>query len=172
MTACALDVIDMARRRFPNLAEYRDRTVFYRLLLTHEAMAQVIAGRVDAARRTLRACAGERALHSPHTYPSFHYAALQHRLAAAEIGARSGRTQQAIRALEVTVDCSRALGFVLFEALALGRLAPLYSAEGMTAKAGSAATASESLLARLCSTGASSARSATAIRSASAFDRQ
>jgi DNA-binding SARP family transcriptional activator len=166
MTDCALDVIDMARGSFPNLAEHRDRTVFYRLLLTHEAMAQVRAGRVDTARRTLHACAGERALHSPRTYPSFHYAALQHRLAAAEIDARSGSTQQAIRTLEVTVGGSRALGFALFEALALGRLAPLYSAEGMAAQARSAATASEALLARLCSTGAPSARSAAVIRPA------
>jgi DNA-binding SARP family transcriptional activator len=122
MQPVALDVVELGRRHFPQLAEHRDRTVFYRLLLTHEAMALACTGRIAAARQVLLTCARERALHSPQTYPSFHYAALHHRLVAAEIDVRTGTAQTAARRLKRVMDTSRTLGFALFEALAAGRL--------------------------------------------------
>jgi DNA-binding SARP family transcriptional activator len=147
MPAMALDIAATARRLFPNLAEHRDRTVFYRLLVTHEAMALALAGHTDAARTALRTCARERALQSPQTYPSFHYATLQHRLAAAEIDARTDRIQAAISKLQLVVDASRFLRFRLFEARALGRLAQLHTAAGQTARAAAAGRRHASLLA-------------------------
>jgi DNA-binding SARP family transcriptional activator len=122
MPATTLEVLALARRHFPQLAEHRDRTVFYRLLLTHEAMALALTGRAAAARGVLLTCTREHALHSPQTYPSFHYAALHHRLAAAEIDARTGRVQPARRWLHLVRNTSRTLGFALFEELAAVRL--------------------------------------------------
>jgi DNA-binding SARP family transcriptional activator len=125
MPDVTLDVARCARRLFPELDAYRDRTVFYRLLLTHEAMALALAGRTDEARGALRACTLERTLNDPQSYPSFHYATLHHRLAAAEIDDRTGRTASAMRRLQLVVDTSRSLGFVLFEKLALDHLSRL-----------------------------------------------
>jgi DNA-binding SARP family transcriptional activator len=146
MPEVALDVAANAHRLFPGLAEHRDRTVFYRLFLTQEAMALALAGHTDEARTALRACASERALHSPQTYPSFHYATLHYRLATAEVDGLTNRTGAAIRTLERVVERSRDLEFSFFEALSLGRLAPLYAATGMVAKAASAAERRDALL--------------------------
>jgi DNA-binding SARP family transcriptional activator len=135
MPAMTLEVLELARRHFPQLAEHKDRTVFYRLLLTHEAMALALTGRAAAARSVLLTCTREHALHSPQTYPSFRYAALHHRLAAAEIDARTGRVQSAIHRLKLVVVTSRALGFAMFEVLAAGRLARLSAGEPVRSSA-------------------------------------
>lgn len=121
----ALAGADAAHRAFPRFHEQPHRTAFHILFITQEAKAHAMMGQVDPAMRALRSCGRDRLLYSPRTFPSYHYAELQYRLAVAEIEHARARHERAARAWTASLKRARGLGYRLYESVVAQRLESL-----------------------------------------------